>query len=227
MGEKPKVCASCGGAGQTVQQSGMFHFQAACSACGGAGEVIANPCGTCDGVGVVRGDKELEVKVPAGVDTGLSIRIPGKGAAEPRGGPPGNLFIRVVVDEHDYFERDGFNVHVAAPIPVGQAVMGGKVVVPTLDGDVELTIPAGTQPDERRILRQRGIEKLNRGVKGHMYVHYKVVVPKPEELTERQREIMQEFRDEEEKVIEPKSFFSRALESLGKVFSSHPVKKSS
>ena len=177
-GSSRETCRVCGGSGvQTVQQ-GFFHLQQTCGACGGRGSTISKPCETCTGNGRVRATREVEVTIPEGVYDGITMNLQGKGEAGEQGAPSGNLRLHLRVREHPVFERDGTHVHVMAPISVADAVLGGTVQVPTLDGTVEVKIKAGTQPDTRQRLRRRGIKRLNGGERGDMFVHVKVVIPK-------------------------------------------------
>ncbi|RYY36943.1 molecular chaperone DnaJ, partial [archaeon] len=136
-----------------------------------------------------------QVVVPPGVDTGINLRLSNQGDAGERGGPPGHLFIHIRVNDDPFFTRDGSNVHVTVPITLSQAVLGATLTVPTVRGEVELKVPAGTQPDDRLIMRGRGIKSLNnsRGA-GDQYVSFKIVVPK--KLSGKQEELMREFAKE-------------------------------
>ena len=157
-GAKPgatmKRCSACNGQGQRVQSNGLFTYAATCGVCEGAGETPSESCGECRGEGVRHEQREVRVKVPAGVDDGVNIRLPHQGEAGRRGGPNGHLFIALSVSDHPVFKRDRFDVYIEAPITISQAVLGGKIRVPTLEGEVDIVIPEGTQPGEKRRLRR-------------------------------------------------------------------------
>jgi molecular chaperone DnaJ len=139
-GTKPTNCKSCGGRGQTTVSNGFMTFSTICSSCHGEGKLIKDPCSTCRGSGVKKDRKTLGVKIPAGVESGNSVRLPGQGSAGIKGGRNGNLFLRITVEPHPVFKRNGNDIHVDTPITVSQALLGGKVTVPTLTGDVEIQV---------------------------------------------------------------------------------------
>eukprot|EP01138_Halocafeteria_seosinensis_P005874 gb/GECG01006005.1/.p1 GENE.gb/GECG01006005.1/~~gb/GECG01006005.1/.p1 ORF type:complete len:522 (+),score=69.04 gb/GECG01006005.1/:1-1566(+) len=193
---KPSVCSVCGGSGMQTMQNGYFQVSTTCRACGGEGMSIQNPCGTCRGIGAVDEKESVEVTVPPGVDTGVNMRLAGKGDAGERGGPSGHLFVKIRVKPDPFFEREGADVHVNVPISVSQAILGSTMSVPTVKGEVELKIPPGSQPNDRLVLRGRGIRMLNTHSYGNQYVHLKVQIPKS--LSKRQRELVEEFAAEED-----------------------------
>ncbi len=176
---KPLTCKVCRGTGQQTIQQGFFAFAQPCRSCGGEGSVVSDPCPTCRGEGVVKERRTLRVKIPAGVDSGSSIRVPKQGEAGRRGAQPGHLYLQIKVTPHPLFTRQGSDVHLQVPITVAQAILGGTVQIPTIDSDVELKVPPGTQPGEQRVLRNKGLPQLSdRGSsRGHQYVHFNVVVP--------------------------------------------------
>jgi molecular chaperone DnaJ len=143
------------------------------------------------------GNRSMEVTIPSGVDSGMNLRLTGEGEAGPAGGAgPGNLYISITVAEHTIFERDGNDLHVKVRLSLAEAILGGKVTIPTLDGDVALKVPAGTQAGDRRVMTGRGVQPAGGRGAGHQYVHFDVVVPR--KLSDRQRELIEEFREEEE-----------------------------
>lgn len=200
-GAKKTTCGVCNGTGTRtfVIQSG-FQMASTCPACGGAGSSIAagDACGSCDGVGRVRGKKTVQVKIPPGVDDGAKIRLEGAGDAPLSGpGPSGSLFVRINVRKSNVWRRQGSNLHFAAKVPLHVALLGGKVRVPTLDGDVDVRVPAGTQVGDEMLLRGRGVQSLmRRGEKGDLLVGFEVAIPRS--LTKRQKEILQMYADEVE-----------------------------
>ncbi|GAB1407442.1 molecular chaperone DnaJ [Thermomonas brevis] len=188
---KVDTCATCHGRGQVRMQRGPFTMQAPCPHCGGAGKTIANPCTHCDGAGRVEEDKALDVKIPAGVDSGDRIRLAGEGEAGPSGMPPGDLYVEVRVRPHDIFERDGDDLHCEVPIRISQAALGDTVRVPTLGGEVELRIPAETQTGKVFRLRDKGVKSVRSRQPGDLYC--KVAVETPVNLTAEQRELLEKF----------------------------------
>ncbi len=162
-----------------------------CSACGGSGQRAGSLCGACYGRGQTSEAQRLNVKIPAGVDTGSKIRLKGKGEPGANGGPPGDLFIVVQVRPHPVFARQGTDVFTTIPITVGEAVLGAKVQVPTLDGPTTMTIPPGTQGGQRFRLKGKGVKKLKGAGRGDQYVTVNLRLPK--ELDERSKEIIREF----------------------------------
>lgn len=200
-GARKSTCSVCNGTGTRtfVIQSG-FQMASTCPACGGAGSSVApgDACGTCEGVGRVRGRKTVQVKIPPGVDDGAKIRLEGAGDAPMQGGgPSGNLFVRISVRRSSIWRRQGSNLHYAAKVPLHVALLGGRVRVPTLDGDVEVRVPAGTQVGDEMLLRGRGVQNLlRRGDKGDLLVGFEVSIPRS--LTKKQKEIMQMYADDVE-----------------------------
>jgi molecular chaperone DnaJ len=198
-GAKPSRCGRCEGTGQLVFQQGFFRVTRPCDACGGAGEVITNPCPTCRGAGRVEGQQTIQVKVPPGIEEGARLRVTGEGEAGIAGGPPGDLYVVMVLREHPLFRREGTDLHLEVPIPFVQAALGGEIDVPTLDGRVKLSIPEGTQSGRVLRLRGKGLPPLQprldpeqlKKMRGDLYV--KVFVEVPTKLNSRQRELLEEF----------------------------------
>lgn len=190
-GSKAETCNQCGGAGAVRVQQGFFSMQQTCPKCRGNGTIITNPCGSCHGAGKVRKNKTLSVKVPAGVDTGDRIRLSGEGEAGERGGPPGDLYVEVIVNEHPIFKRDGANLYSEIPISFTTAALGGELKVPTLDGKVTLKIPPETQSGKSFRLRGKGVKPVRGGVAGDLLV--KTAVEVPVNLTKEQKELLGEL----------------------------------
>ena len=214
---KPQICKTCRGTGQQVVQQGFFAFSTPCGTCGGEGTVVSDPCNSCRGEGVTREKRSLRVKIPGGVDSGSSIRVARQGDAGRRAAASGHLYLNIRVTPHPLFSRKGADIHLQVPVTVSQAVLGGTVQIPTIDEDVELKIPAGTQPNEQRVLRGRGLPQLNdRSTRGHQYVHFNVIVPS--KLSEKQRELITEFGQEEtlQQQSESKGVFGRLRDFLSK-----------
>jgi molecular chaperone DnaJ len=177
-GTTATTCGSCRGAGQVTFQQGFFSVARACGKCRGTGKVVASPCETCHGHGQVEVERKLQIKVPAGVDTGSQLRIAGEGEGGMAGGPPGDLYVVVRVEEHAFFKRDGASLFCEVPVNVAQAALGATLDVPTLDGaTARLSIPEGTQTGASFRIRQQGIPNLGSRGRGDLNVTVRVVTP--------------------------------------------------
>ena len=189
------VCTMCNGMGMVSQQSGFMVVNRTCPKCQGAGKRIVNPCGACSGSGLERVTENVDLDIPPGVDTGITLQVSGRGNMAPNNqAPAGNLLVNVVVEPHAVFKREGNDVLVDCEISVKEALLGGTVTLPTVDGDVALSIKPGAQHGKVMRLRARGVPKLNGGgARGDQYVTLMVSLPGPGTLTERQREIIEEF----------------------------------
>ena len=215
-GSKPSTCPSCNGTGEMTMRNGFLEVRTTCRKCGGTGQVVTNPCGTCSGAGVTRRRKTVEVTVPPGVDTGITMRLAGQGDKGEHGGSVGHLYVQIKVEQDPFFERDGADIHVHVPLTVAQAILGDTVTIPTVTGEVDLRIPPGSQPNDKLAMRHRGIKRLNAGGRGSQYVHLRVEIPK--ELSERQRELMEEFRKEEERLQEKNAAGGSKMKSRAQKF---------
>jgi molecular chaperone DnaJ len=209
------TCQACRGSGQIRFQQGFFSIAKTCGTCGGQGSVIKDPCRSCKGTGLVRTVRQVNVKVPAGVDTDTSLRLRGEGAVGANSGAPGDLFVVIHVKPHPFFKRDGVDVICEVPISFTQAALGVEVDVPTLDGKISLTIPAGTQPGHTLRLRGKGIADLRGYGRGDQIVEVSVEIP--QKLTQRQRELLEEFAREEGEEVSAasKGFFEKMKEMFG------------
>jgi molecular chaperone DnaJ len=190
-GTTPDQCSTCGGAGQVRMQQGFFSIQQTCPACKGAGTIISDPCDDCHGRGRVRKTRTLSVKVPAGVDDGDRIRLAGEGEAGRNGGPPGDLYVEIRLEPHKIFMRDGADLWCEVPISFATAALGGEVELPTLDGNVSLKVPAGTQSGKVFRLRGKGVTTVRDPRTGDLFA--KVAVETPVNLTNEQRELLNKF----------------------------------
>jgi molecular chaperone DnaJ len=190
-GTSPVTCTVCHGAGQIRTQQGFFSISRTCSRCSGEGKIIMDPCNTCRGRKRVERERTLSVKIPAGVETGNTIRLTGEGGLGSYGGPPGDLYVYLAVDEHPLFKREGQDIICDIPIGFAQAALGAEIEVPTLTGTAKLKIPSGTQPGHVFRLRGKGFPHLRGSGSGDQLC--KVVVEVPSKLTARQRELLQEF----------------------------------
>jgi molecular chaperone DnaJ len=222
-GTEPSRCPSCNGSGEIrrVQQSifGQFVNVVMCERCQGEGRVITTPCHECHGAGRVRVTKHVALKVPAGVDTGSQIRLTGEGEAGPRGGPNGNLYVAITVRKHAFFERDGQDILYTLPINFAQAALGDEIEVPTVDGNVLLKVPTGTQPGKVFRLKDKGVPNLRGGGRGDQHVYVKVVTPT--ELSAKERELFEQLRSVSKRHPQPSeksdkgSIFDKVKEGLG------------
>jgi molecular chaperone DnaJ len=190
-GKSPVTCSTCRGVGQIERRQGFFALRTTCPHCRGEGVMITDPCPACRGVGMVNTPKKLSVKIPAGVDTGARLRLTGEGEEGSHNGPPGDLYVALHVQPHEFFERHGNDVHCQIPISFSQAALGTEVEVPSLHGPQMLTIPRGIQTGETVTLRGSGIPDVRGGRRGDQIVH--IVVKTPTNLTPRQEELLQEF----------------------------------
>ena len=189
-------CPACHGTGQVqVSQAtpfGNFTNVRTCDKCRGTGKIINDPCGICGGNGRVRKAVKTKVKIPGGIDDGQAISLSGQGEPGVKGGPPGDLLISIKVKRHPVLSRKGFDVYSEKPISFVQAALGDTVTVTTLDGEVAMTVPAGTQPGTSFKLKGKGTERLRASGRGDQYVKIKVAIPK--KLTEKQKELLQELK---------------------------------
>lgn len=190
-GSEPVKCSSCGGAGQVRMQQGFFSIQQTCPACKGAGTVISDPCRKCHGRGRVAKTRKLSVKVPSGVDDGDRIRLSGEGEAGRNGGPSGDLYVEIRVNSHKLFKRDGADLSCEIPISIATATLGGEVELPTLDGNVSLKIPAGTQSGKVFRLRSKGVTTARDQRVGDLFA--RVLLETPVHLTDDQKSLLRQF----------------------------------
>ncbi|MBK7114622.1 MAG: molecular chaperone DnaJ [Proteobacteria bacterium] len=190
-GSNPVQCETCHGSGQVRVTQGFFQLQQACPRCRGTGKIIRNPCDTCLGQGRVRRTKKLAVKIPPGVDNGDRIRLSGEGEAGRNGGPTGDLYVEVHVRPHEIFEREGEHLSCEVPVSFVTAALGGTVIVPTLDGQVSLKIPAETQSGRVFRLRDKGVKPVRGGSRGDLFC--KVMVETPVKLSSEQKELLRKF----------------------------------
>jgi molecular chaperone DnaJ len=213
-GTKPQACEYCGGHGQVIQSAGVFRLQTTCPSCRGAGSVIREKCPDCGGEGLTMEQVERRVTIPAGVDRDVRVRLAGEGEPGANGGPPGDCYCVIEIEEHPFLTREGRDLHCEVPITFSQAALGATVEVPTLDGPKPLAIGRGTQAGD--VVRVKGLgmpEVRGRGI-GDLHVHVHVEVPKT--LSPRAEQMLRDLAAEEQKAVSPKrsSFFAR----LGEYF---------
>ncbi|WP_088102527.1 molecular chaperone DnaJ [Halalkalibacter urbisdiaboli] len=194
-GTKPETCSHCGGSGQlNIEQNtpfGRVVNRRVCQHCEGTGKFIKEKCSTCGGKGKVRKRKKIKVNVPAGIDHGQQLRVPGQGEAGVNGGPAGDLYVVFNVKPHEFFERDGDDVYCEMPLTFAQVALGDEIEVPTLNGKIKLKIPAGTQTGTDFRLRGKGVPNVHGRGQGDQHVKIRVVTPK--NLTDKEKELIREF----------------------------------
>lgn len=208
-GSGPTTCDTCHGHGEVRRQQGFFTISQPCPKCHGSGQMIKDPCETCHGRGRSKKREKLQVKVPAGIDEGQRLKLSGQGDAGTNGGPSGDLFVLIHIEEHEFFKRDEYDVHCEVPISFSQAALGTEIEVPTLGGRVSMKIPEGTQAGQKMKLRNKGITKLGGYGFGDQIIT--IHVETPTKLSREQKEIFQRLQEMEQNTSNPmtKGFFDR------------------
>jgi molecular chaperone DnaJ len=212
-GTKPESCPTCGGAGQVRYQQGFFSVARTCGNCRGAGRVIRTPCEACRGAGRVEREKTLEVKIPAGVETGSRLRIAGEGEGGTQGGPAGDLYVVIHVKEHEQFERQGANLYSSVPVTFAQAALGAEITVQTLEGQQQLKVPAGTQTGTVFRLKGHGMPALGGRGRGDLFIAVTVVTPKS--LSREQRHLLEQLAEVEDRDLEDKGLMDKVRNIFG------------
>ena len=196
-GKGEVTCSTCHGSGTVTQQQntlfGAFMTRTTCPDCNGKGKTYKETCSSCRGTGSIKKHKTLEVKVPAGVDTGNQLRLAGKGDAGSNGGPSGDLYLEFKVKEHELYERDGNDIYLELPLTITEAVLGCKKEIPTLYGNVKLSIEAGANTGDKHRLKGKGVEDLQTGSKGNMYVIINVIIP--DKIDKKQKKLFEELSE--------------------------------
>lgn len=188
------TCSRCNGTGQVVQRQGFFTLATTCPACGGTGQIIKDKCKECKGEGAVREYKTLDVKIPAGVENGMTLRLSGEGNGGSNGGPNGDLFVHIKVKEHEYFKREARDISLEVPISFIDASLGTVLNVPTLEGFEEIKINPGTQPGEHIVMKGKGLPDIHGYGIGNQLVKFRVMIPK--QLNKKQKELLDAFKNE-------------------------------
>ncbi|MGA9996048.1 MAG: molecular chaperone DnaJ [Pyrinomonadaceae bacterium] len=212
-GTQPETCTTCNGAGQVRYQQGFFSVARTCGTCRGTGRIIKSPCANCKGAGRVEREKMMEVKIPAGVETGSRLRVQGEGEAGTSGGPSGDLYVVIHVGEHEQFERQGSNLYSSVPISFAQAALGSDVTVQTLNNTEQLKVPAGTQTGTVFRLKGHGMPVLGGRGRGDLFVAVTVVTPKT--LTREQRRILEQLAEVESTDLEDKGLMDKVRDIFG------------
>jgi molecular chaperone DnaJ len=190
-GSSPTTCSMCRGQGQVRSQQGFFTVARTCPQCQGAGKIIAKPCTTCRGAGRISRERKLTVKIPPGIATGQQLRLTQEGEAGSGGGPPGNLYVVVHVQEHEYFRRDGNNLFCEVPVNFTTVALGGEIQVPTLDGTENVKVPEGTPTGTTLKLRGKGMPDVNGRGRGDLFATVQVQTPK--KLSKDQRQLLEQL----------------------------------
>ncbi len=212
-GSQPTTCTMCSGSGRVRAAQGFFSVERTCPGCNGRGQIIKDPCSKCHGQGRVTQERSLSVNIPAGIEDGTRIRLAGEGEAGLRGGPAGDLYIFLSVKPHEFFQRDGADLYCKVPISMTTAALGGQFEVSTLDGtQTRVKVPEGTQNGKQFRLKGKGMPVLRQSVTGDLYIQ--IDIETPQNLSKRQRELLEEFEKLSSQENSPKSagFFSRMKE---------------
>lgn len=212
-GTQPVTCTTCGGAGRVRVAQGFFSVERTCHTCNGRGQMIKDPCPKCDGAGRISQERNLSVNIPAGIEDGTRIRLTGEGEAGTRGGPSGDLYIFLSIKPHEFFQRDGSDLYCKVPISMATAALGGQFEVATLDGtQTRVKVPEGTQNGKQFRLKGKGMPVLRQQTTGDLYIQ--IAIETPQNLSKRQRELLEEFEQISSKENSPQStgFFSRMKE---------------
>src|SRR5687767_5973493 len=212
-GTQPENCNTCNGTGQVRYQQGFFSVARTCHVCRGAGRVVKTPCPKCNGAGRIEREKQMEVKIPAGVETGSRLRVPGEGEAGTNGGVAGDLYVVIHVAEHEQFERQGNNLYEAVPISFTQAALGAELMVKTLDGEEKLKIPMGTQTGTVFRLRGKGMPALGGRGRGDLFVS--VTLMTPTSLTREQRKLLEQLAEVETTDLADKKLVDKVRDIFG------------
>lgn len=205
FGSEPQICPTCQGRGQVIRSQGFFQISSTCPMCNGQGEIITNPCRNCSGQGKVRFERTINVKIPPGVDTGSQLRLREEGEPGDFGGPKGDLFVVIHVNEEGFFKREGDDLICEVPISFVQAALGSTVNIPVLgeEGDYELDVPHGTQPGDVIKVDGKGMPSIRRyHRRGDLYV--KVIVKVPQKLSKRQKDLLEAFAETEDLTVSGK-----------------------
>jgi molecular chaperone DnaJ len=211
-GTQPQTCPTCKGSGQVRTGGGFMVTVRTCPTCGGEGKSIKEKCSSCSGTGRVRRKRNLKLRIPAGIQDGVSLVKRGEGEPGVNGGPAGDLNIRIVVRPHKLFRREGTNIRLDVPISFTQAALGAEIEVPTLDGNVKYQIPEGTQTDTEFRIRGQGIQQLGGSQKGDLIFRVRVEIPK--RMSDKQRELLRQFDENStgKEYDQKKSFLDKVKE---------------
>ncbi len=211
-GSQPQTCGTCRGAGEVLQQQMFLRIRTTCPGCGGQGKVIRDKCRPCGGSGRTRTSEDLKVTIPAGVDEGMQLRLAGKGDVGDANAPNGDLYVTVHVKSHEFFERDGMNVMCQVPIGYATACLGGKISVPTIDGEEEIQVASGTPSGKVMPLRGKGIPSINGRGRGDHLVQLVVAVPKT--LSSKEEELIRQLAALQDAKVSDRSIWKDLLDRI-------------
>lgn len=204
-GSETMRCTSCAGRGQVVHGQGMFLVSTTCPDCQGQGSKQSKPCADCRGEGRSATERTFTANIPAGFDDGMSLRYTGEGEPGAKGGPPGDLYVTAQVASHAYLQREGADLMVELPVSITEAALGAKIPLKALDGEEMVQVPAGSQPNDVVVLRKKGVPRLRGGGRGDLHVVCRVEVPR--DLTQKQRQLLQDFAATFDEKKKRRSFF--------------------
>lgn len=212
-GTEPIICGACGGRGQVHHSQGFFTLSSTCPECRGAGKIVTSPCEDCDGAGIQEEVREVNVKIPPGVDDGTRLRLRGEGEGGRKGGPRGDLYVFLHVKPSEVFVREGSNLHLEAELSFVQAALGCNLEIPTLEDPEVVKVKAGSQYGDKIVLDGQGIQQVNRpNNKGDLIVHLKVTVP--DKLNKKQRKVLEEFAELSDIPVKEASILDKIKETL-------------
>ena len=212
-GTQPENCSACGGTGQVRYQQGFFSVARTCQPCRGSGRVVKSPCADCRGAGRLEREKQMEVRIPAGVETGSRLRVQGEGESGTSGGPSGDLYVVIHLAEHERFERQGSNLYASLPITFAQAALGSDVKIETIEGDENIKVPSGTQTGTVFRVKGKGMPVLGGRGRGDLFVSVSVVTPTT--LTREQRKLLEQLAMVENKDLEDKGLADKVRDIFG------------
>ena len=213
VGSQPETCSTCGGQGEVIQAQMFLRIRTTCPRCGGRGTMVTKPCTSCEGSGRTRTSTKLSVNVPAGVHSGLQLRLTGQGDHGDPGAPPGDLYVELEVEAHEFFRRDGDDVYCTVPVSYPQACLGARLKVPTVDGETELDIPKATPSGKVFTLRSQGAPRLGPR-RGRGDQHVQVVVAVPTKMTAREEELVRELAGQQNQSVVEKGFLKEFWDRL-------------
>ena len=205
QGTKPETCSNCRGAGRVMQQQGFFSMATTCPECRGTGKIIKEPCRDCRGTGKTRQTKTLKVKIPAGVETGMRLKLANEGEPGEKGGPNGSLYVFIIEDEDPFFQRHNNDIVCQIPISFSQAALGTEIDVPTLKDEEKLKIPRGIQSNDLLTIKGAGIHSINRNGRGNQIIQ--VIIKTPRKLSKKEQEVFQELAKLEQENEKNSGFF--------------------
>ncbi len=212
-GTQPENCTNCAGTGQVRYQQGFFSVARTCQPCRGTGRVVKTPCTDCHGAGRIEREKQMEVRIPAGVETGSRLRVQGEGEAGTQGGPSGDLYVVIHLAEHERFERQGSNLYASLPITFAQAALGSEVNIETIEGDENIKVPSGTQTGTVFRVKGKGMPVLGGRGRGDLFVSVTVITPTT--LTREQRKLLEQLAMVENKDLEDKGLVDKVRDIFG------------